>query len=58
MATRFFTGENGSPNESTLKVEKGKEAIAGSQERVLAFEGQDAREEKGDRKEMWLKLRC
>lgn len=46
MTILFLTREKGTPNKSTLKVEKGKKAIAGSQEMLLGFEGQDAGGEK------------
>lgn len=47
----FSTREKGTPNKSTLKVEKGKTAIAGSQGMLLALKGQDAGEGKGEQKE-------
>lgn len=57
MTILFLTREKGTPNKSTLKVEKGKKAIAGSQEMLLGFEGQDAGGEKWEQKRSGLNLR-
>lgn len=46
MAILFLTREKWTPNKSTLRVEKGKKTIAGSQEMLLGFEGQGAGAEK------------